>query len=177
MPAYYTYFISSLPMLHFGAKPPFSFEKFLGDCAEFILDGDSALLKKLPVTVDEYDKRLNNATIEKWLEFDTTLRNELVKIRAQMKKIEPEKFLRPGAIFNPAISHTVMTAHRNPAILEAEEILDETRWGALDELSFGHYFDIDFLIIYAYKLKILERWEKIKLADKERLLQEVLKKD
>lgn len=175
MPAYYIYFISSLPMLHFGAKPPFSFEKFLGDCAEFILDGDSALLKKLPVTVDEYDKRLNNATIEKWLEFDTTLRNELVKIRAQMKKIEPEKFLRRGAIFNPAISHTVMAAHRNPAILEAEEILDEARWEALDELSFGHYFDIDFLIIYAYKLKILERWEKINLADKERLLQEVLR--
>jgi hypothetical protein len=162
-------------MLHFGAKPPFSFEKFLGDCQEFILRKDFTLLKNLPRTIDEYDKRLNNATIEKWLEFDTALRNELVKIRAQMKKIEPEKFLRPGAIFSPGIWHTVMAAQRNPAILEAEEILDQARWEALDDLSFGHYFDIDFLIIYAYKLKILERWERIKLADKERLLQEVLR--
>lgn len=164
-------------MLHFGMKPPFSFEKFLVDCQGFILDEDFALLKNLPITIDEYNKRLKNTTIEKWLEFDTALRNELVKIRAQMRKIEPEKFLRRGAIFNPAISHTVMAAYRNPAILEAEEILDEARWEALDELSFAHYFDIDFLIIYAYKLKILERWEKIRLADKERLLQEVLKKD
>lgn len=164
-------------MLHFGMKPPFSFEKFLVDCQGFILDEDFALLKNLPITIDEYNKRLKNTTIEKWLEFDTALRNELVKIRAQMRKIEPEKFLRPEVIFNPAISHIVMAAYRNPAILEAEEILDEARWEALDELSFAHYFDIDFLIIYAYKLKILERWEKIRLADKERLLQEVLKRD
>lgn len=164
-------------MLHFGAKPPFSFEKFLGDCQEFISEQDFALLKNLPLTIDEYDKRLKNVAIEKWLAFDTALRNELVKIRAEMKKIEPEKFLRPGAIFNLAISHTAMAAHRNPAILEAEEIMDQARWEVLDELSFGHYFDIDFLIIYAYKLKILERWEKIDLADKERLLEEVLKRD
>lgn len=50
-----------------------------------------------------------------------------------------------------------------------EKILDEARWQVLDDLGFGHYFDMDSLILYAYKLKILERWEKIYTQDKERL--------
>jgi hypothetical protein len=174
MPTYYIYFISSLPMLHFGMKPPFSFERFLGSCKGFIPEEDHALLENLPMNIEEYGKGLYNATIEKWLQFDTALRNELVRIRAHSKKIEPERFLRKGTVINPAIAYTAMVAHRNPSIQEAEEILDKARWQALDELSFGHYFDIDFLIIYAYKLKILERWEKINRMDKERLLQEVL---
>ena len=50
-------------------------------------------------------------------------------------------------------------------------MLDQARWAKLDELSFGHYFDLEALIIYAYKLRLLERWEKIRTADKERLLE------
>ena len=44
----------------------------------------------------------------------------------------------------------------------------------MDELATGHYFDLDFLISYALKLLILERWERINSADKPRLLEEVL---
>ena len=35
-------------------------------------------------------------------------------------------------------------------------------------------FDLDFLIVYALKLLILERWEKVNSADKAALLKEVL---
>ena len=40
----------------------------------------------------------------------------------------------------------------------------------------GHYFDIDFLITYALKLLILERWENMRALDKERALEDLLKK-
>ena len=67
-----------------------------------------------------------------------------------------------------------MSAERNPAAQEAELILDRARWDFLEELSFGHYFDLDVLVIYACKLKILWRWEEVRRADKKALLEEVL---
>jgi hypothetical protein len=54
-------------------------------------------------------------------------------------------------------------------------MLDEARWRMLEELCVGHYFDLDFLIIYALKLLILERWQRIRTADGGRLLEEVLR--
>ena len=170
MPKFYTYLISSLPVLNFGMKPPFSFERFLQNCRPFISEEDFLLLGNLPITIDEYGKSVSHPTIEKWLAFDTTLRNELVKIRAQSKKIDPAKYLRGENPIDVAISHIAVSSHRSASILEGEKILDEARWQALDDFGFGHYFDMDSLILYAYKLKILERWEKIYTQDKERLI-------
>jgi hypothetical protein len=169
MPKFYTYLISSLPVLTFGMKPPFSFERFLGTCRPFISEEDFLLLSNLPVTIDDYGKSLSHPTIKKWLDFDTTLRNELVKIRAHRKKIDAATYLRGKNPVDVAISHTALSSSKSTSILEAEKILDEARWQVLDDLSFGHYFDMDSLIIYAYKLKILERWDKIYTQDKERL--------
>ena len=169
MPKFYTYLISSLPVLNFGMKPPLSFERFLKVCQGFISEEDFLLLNNLPLTIDEYCKRVSHPTIERWLAFDTALRNELVKIRAHNKKIDEAKYLRGETYSDMAISHTAMSSHRSASILEGEKILDEARWQALDDLGFGHYFDMDSLILYAYKLKILERWENIYTQDKERL--------
>lgn len=157
-------------MLHFGMKPPFSFERFLKDCQGFITDEDFLLLMNLPLTIDDYGKNVRHPTIERWFAFDTALRNELVQIRAHSKKTEAAKYLRGENPIDMAISHVAMSSHRSTSILDAEKLLDEARWQALDELGFGHYFDTAFLILYAYKLKILERWEKINTQDKEELL-------
>jgi hypothetical protein len=169
MPTFHTYIIASLPMLNFGMKPPLSFERFLKVCQGFISEEDFLLLSNLPLTIDEYGKSVSHPTIERWLAFDTALRNELVKIRAHSKKIDEAKYLRGETYSDMAISHAAMSSHRSASILEAEKILDEAHWQALDDLGFGHYFDTDFLILYAYKLKILERWENIYTQDKERL--------
>lgn len=159
--AYYTYLISSLPMLHFGMKPPFSFEKFIQRCQGLIPEAEIKALK-------------SGVGLEQWQAFDKELRNELVRVRAARKHKAPEKYLRKDGYVSPYIVHIAMSAIRNTSILEAEKILDEERWQALDGLSFGHYFDLDFLLIYAQKLLILERWARIRLADKPDLLKQAL---
>jgi len=169
MPKFYTYLISSLPVLNFGMKPPFSFERFLENCRNLISEEDFLLLSNLPVTTDEYGKSVSHPTIERWLAFDTTLRNELVKIRAHSRKTDEAKYLRDENLIDMAITNAAISGHRSASILEGEKILDEARWQALDDFGFGHYFDMDSLILYAYKLKILERWEKIYTQDKEKL--------
>ena len=164
MSGYYTYLISSLPMLHFGAKPPFSMGKFFSMCEELISGKDLEILK------NSLDSDLEG----KWGEFETALRNELVKIRAARKHLDASRFLRRDGYADQWISHMAVAAHRNPSITEAERMLDQDRWSFLDELSIGHYFDLELLIIYARKLSILERWERIGAAPAGKLLEETL---
>lgn len=173
MPAYYTYFISSLPMLHFGMKPPFSSERFLKMCEGLISEQDIYILKNLPMRDGDFNPSAgHNPIIQGWLAFDAALRNELVKIRSQYKHVDPLKYLRQGPRADFLLGHIGLSAHRNPSLLEGEKSLDQARWEALDELQAGHYFDADFLLVYGYKLKLLERWDRINTADKTKLLEE-----
>ena len=160
-------------MLHFGARPPFALERFLQLCQGQIPEKDLGILKTI-FPDREYAWEGSQSTLQKWYAFETRLRNELVKIRASRKHSEPSRYLRREGYAEPSVVHIAMSAYRNPSILEAERMLDEERWRVLEELAIGHYFDIDFLIVYACKLMILERWEKIRSADKARLLQETI---
>ena len=162
MSGYYIYLISSLPMLQFGAKPPFSMEKFFSVCAELISPEDLEALKD----------SLKDFGEGRYRDFETALRNELVKIRAQRKHLDASRFLRRDGYADQWISHIAAGVCRNPSVIEREKMLDLDRWRFLDELSIGHYFDIELLMIYARKLSILERWEEIRTADANKLLEE-----
>ena len=164
MSGYYIYLISSLPMLHFGAKPPFSMEKFFSMCAELISPED---MEKLKNSLKDFGEG-------RYHDFETALRNELVKIRAQRKHLDASNFLRRDGYTDQWISHVAAGAYRNPSVIDREKMLDLDRWRFLDELSMGHYFDIELLMIYARKLSILERWERVRVADASKLLEEVL---
>lgn len=158
-------------MLHFAGKPPFSFEKFLSKCQDFIPQRDLRALENLHA---EDLSQQKSKTIQKLLGFEISLKNELVKLRAARKKVAPEKYLKPNGYAGISIYRIAVAAQRNPSPLEAERILDQARWNFLDELAIGHYFDLDFLIIYALKLLILGRWEKINKADKAALLENLI---
>jgi hypothetical protein len=156
-------------------KPPFSYEDFIAKCNGFITSRDIAIIKELArLEIGSIDG-VSNETIKKWIMFDTGLRNELVKARAMRLHKDAAKYLHPGGYSEIAITHIALSAYREPALLEAEKILDLARWNFLEGLSAGHYFDSNILFIYALKLLILERWERIKQADKNALLAEVIK--
>jgi hypothetical protein len=174
MADFYPYVIASLPMLHFGMKPPFSFERFLEVCSPLIPEKDSRLLRTLPQPEHYSEKGTRHRSIRKWIEFDGALRNELVRIRATKKHIDPATYLRPDGYTGSSLAPAVMAANIAASVLDAEKALDETRWKALEELATGHYFDLDVLITYAYKLLILQRWENIRSADGTILLEQVL---
>jgi hypothetical protein len=175
MPDFYTYLIASLPMLHFGMQPPFSFERFLEVCRQFIPEKDFQLLGTLPKPEQYSVKGKRYRIIQKWIEFESALRNELVIIRASRKHVDPEMYLRTHGYSGSSLAPVVIAAKTNASILDAEKTLDEIRWKALEELATGHYFDLDLLITYAYKLLILQRWENIRSADRTILLEQALR--
>ena len=159
-------------MLHFGMRAPLSFEQFLELCRGIISDRDIEVLESLP-HIDGYIYDDKNPTLKKWHAFDTALRNALVRIRAGRKHVDPARYLRHDGYEDPMIFNIAMNAYKNPSILESEMILDRERWHKLDELSVGHYFGIDILIIYALKLLILERWNRIETDEGSKVLEDV----
>jgi len=171
---YYPYLIPSLPMLHFGMKPPFSFERFLEICRQFIPKPDYQLLCTLPRPQQYSEESKRYKTVRKWIEFDTAMKNELVKVRAQRKHIEPSPYLRPGISSDLSLAAAAMAAMSNPSLLDAETVLEEIRWKSLEEIATGHHFDLDLLITYAYKLLILIRLENIHNAHPATMLEHIL---
>ncbi len=162
---YYTYLASSLPMLRFGSKALLSFEKFLGLCEGLIPENEIEDLKK-SADPEACAGGTTNPTLRKWRSFDRALRNELVKIRATRLRIDPIKYTREDGFDGlTGITHIALNAHRRPSLLESERFLDAERWHYLDEIETGHYFDFDFLAVYAQKLLIAEKWDKIGQAD------------
>lgn len=175
MANFYVYLISSLPSLRFEDKPPFSFAQFLEICQDKIPAPDMQVLGASCVD-GNYPLGLSQATLDEWRKFDTDLRNELARIRAERKKLDPLKYQRQPEFIAPYFTHAALSAIRNPLLLDAERMLDQERWRKLDELSVGHYFDLDALVVYAHKLLISERWERINRADKSRILSAVLER-
>jgi hypothetical protein len=174
MADFYPYLIASLPLLHFGMKPPFSFERFLEVCCPLIPKKDFQLLRSLPQPEQYSEKGKRYQIIQKWIEFDSALRNELVRIRAIKKHIEPVTYLRPDGYSGSSPAPAIMAANIHTSVLDVEKTLDETRWKVLEELVTGHYFDLAVLITYGYKLLILQRWENIRSADGTILLEQTL---
>lgn len=176
MPNLYPYLVSSLPVLQFGAKPPFAYEGFVAACLRLIPKQDAEIISSVAqIKPGEYVGA--HAVLEKWREFDIALRNELVKVRSAHKRVDPSQYLRPTGYMDSSLAHTAAHIHRSSAsILDAEKSVDLERWRFLEQLGFGHYFDLGFLIIYALKLLILERWDKVHGVDKAKTLEETLAK-
>lgn len=170
----YYYLIASLPALYFGMKPPFGFEELLRKCEGVIPDKDIGAIKKATLIIDRDEPAEKNTVLNEWKRFDSDLRNELVKIRAQRKHIDPAKYLRNERYVSVDIFLLLSSITRNPSIVESERLLDQIKWNFLDELALGHYFDLCALAVYALKLLLLEKWENINTADKAGLLEQAL---
>ncbi len=164
MPSFYVYLLSSLPMLSFGAKPSFSYERFMELCRAQVPEADAAILEA--VGRGEWSSALTQPMVRRWADFEAALRNELVRGRAARLHAEASVHLRGETSVDLSVAHVVQAALRHPSPLEGERMLDELRWNFLEESAAGHFFDPDRLIVYALELGILLRWERISGADK-----------
>jgi len=149
----YYYVIATLPLLQYEDKPPLTLDDLYYSCRGNIQSEDLELLKTASL---EPTTTCNDETLEKWYTWETSLRNELVKLRSQKLGVESEKYKRSGDVV-PGISDTAREAVNQDSPLAGEELLNKARWTFLDELEVGHYFDTAKLLVYALKLQLLHR--------------------
>lgn len=164
-------------MLSFGAKMPFSYDEFLRICEDQVKNCEIALLRRISLEPLYPYEHITVPILRRWHAFDTALRNELVRVRASRLQREGAAFLKEDGYADSSIVRVVLQAQRSPSILTAERLLDEERWARLSDYSLGHYFDIEFLVLFALKLRILERWGRIDAADPQDQLEEAIAKE
>jgi hypothetical protein len=156
-------------MLEFGAKPPISYSDFLSCCREQLTKNDIKIIQRVSLGPFE-DIEDSFPTLKAWKKFDFTLRNEIARHRAVKFTKDPLQHVRGEYYPDPFISGFAHWAVTQDSPIEAESYLDRARWDRIEELEKGHYFDIEYLIAYALKLLILERWDRInKEGTKEQL--------
>lgn len=151
------YFLSSLPMLRWGEKPPMSYDRFMAQCRSLLgdeLSDEIAALQLVPCEIRDGMSPVAKA----WNGFETFLRNTVGGIRKnRMRK-----------------SNTVMTRHEtdyissldakrleeilsNASPLERENALDNFRWKFLDGIALQHAYSRGAVEIYAIRLLLLEK--------------------
>jgi len=155
--AYY-YFAATLPMLDFDGPPPLGMEAFLQSAERMLSAGD---YRQVLSAVTSTSLFAPIAFLRAWQEFELHLRNEQVASRAADLHKDPQDFIRGDKGYEPRVHQAVAAAAKAEHPLAGERIFDRLRWQQLDEMLLGHYFDLEFLIAYAVKLQILERYHKI----------------
>jgi hypothetical protein len=130
-------------------------EEFYSLCQRWLKPQDYLLVLNAHLE-DVREKLPSCPVLRKWQNWETSLRNELVSIRAQRLGRDPYRYLVPFS-FAFGITKLVqeVMAIANP--LDAEETLNRARWGFLEELEMGHFFDEERLVLYSLKLQLLER--------------------
>lgn len=157
--AYY-YFVASLPLISFDGKMPVTVEAFRQECQRLLSAGDYALIEMawsaqtlalLPTGTS------GNQVLDFWIRFEQAVRNELTWQRADRLNKDPLKYVRGPRVLEYSYAEEVQRLFKMDDLWEAERTLNKMKWRFLDDLSAGHYFDFEFLLIYSLKLQILQR--------------------
>lgn len=141
----YYYIASQLPYLKFSEENYFSQEQLQYEAEKWLTSKDLLQLKVARISNTKI-KTSDIIIVRQFKEYETAVRNELVAWRTAKKDgYEHKTVLVPSSLLKEG----------NP--LEVEKKLLRLKWDFLEEIGIEHYFDLEFLILYNYKLQILER--------------------
>ena len=180
----YEYIIASLPYLTMDFKYPgqAGFNSVISDIKRDLDDKDSALVDFLMngfsdkgLDADFYAAALRhrNRFLREYFRFDLNLRNAKVRyLNAQLGR-EPDQdvmtgedpeagdvdidgFRFTGGEFEEALK--VDNILSGTDLVAREKGLDDILWDKIDSLATFHYFDIEAVLAYIAKLRIVTRW-------------------
>jgi hypothetical protein len=163
--AYY-YLVAQLPSLVYGQEPPMSSARFRDLARAQLSAEDAAPLAGLGLDPQpagrspsyiEAGGPSGSDFIDKWREWERTLRLNLARLRAARLKREGGATVDPPPVPADAANaaQQALAAADNP--LEAEILLDRSRWSAIERLQGISAFSRNAVYAYLLKLLILER--------------------
>ena len=183
----YEYIIASLPYLtlDFQYSGQAGFNSVISDIKRDLDDHDQELVEFLlkgfsekELDADFYAQalRYRNRFLREYFRFDLNLRNAKVRyLNAQLGR-EPDQdvmtgedpeapdvdidgFRFNGGEFEEAAKVDAVLS--DPDLLAREKGLDDILWDKIDSLATFHYFDIEAVLAYIAKLRIVTRWLKL----------------
>jgi len=162
-------------MLNFYGKPPLPYPEYVEQCTLWLSSRDLLQIRLARIDVEEIPpEKVYNDLLNRWISFENTLRNELVKIRSKALQIPEAKYLRSESAFDPSARPRVNQVFNIRSPHQAEIALLKIRWDFLTHYEAGHYFDLTALIIYGLKLQLLERMQNFDEAKGRQILDQIV---
>lgn len=156
----YYYTAAALPAIRLGEKVPISEEKFL-QLAEDTLGPEEyrVIMRSRWGSVEP----TGSPFADRILSWDKELRLELAKARLAGLKFSSPQAL-PESDGHDVLLEKVKTALFQESPLAAENYLNNIRWSFVEEISVSHFFDLEALIAYYFKLQLALRQDKFQKA-------------
>ena len=168
----YEYIVASLPVLRpeDSRSDNVNAEALIAEIREQLSGRDQAVLDQLlsgydtgQLTEDFYRQilRHKNRFLREWFRFDLDLRNSTVGYLNHQLHRAPDHdkiLLEEREVEEFPELEAAERILRGADILQRERGLDELRWHKVDEITLLDYFDLETLLGYVAKLKIIDRW-------------------
>lgn len=154
--SYYYYVAATLPTVRLGDKVPITEDRFLQFLADTLHAKDYQIILKSRLGCAEQTGFLFSDRILAW---EMELRLRLAKARLTKLKFEPIYAL-PVTDDREFLQEKARTAIAMSSPLEAECFLNNLRWSFVEEMGTLHFFDLESLVAYFFKLQIAIRQEK-----------------
>ncbi len=153
----YYYLVSSLPGLTMDSTPGITLATFQSLCEDHL---DACDRQALAEVLNPGDAELpaTHPFADRWVGYETQLRNAVTRIRAGRRQEDAGPFLRDHSGFDVGIEEGVDEAFNLPSPLAREQALDRIRWRILDEITGVDPFAVDAVLAYGAKLQLAERW-------------------
>ena len=168
----YEYIVASLPVLRpeDSRSDNVNAEALIAEIREQLSGRDQTVLDQLlagyddeQLTEDFYRQILRNKNrfLREWFRFDLDLRNATVGYLNHQLHRAPDHdkiLLEEREVEEFPELEAAERILRGEDILQRERGLDELRWHKIDEITLLDYFDLETLLGYVAKLKIIDRW-------------------
>jgi hypothetical protein len=168
----YEYIVASLPVLRpeDSRSDNVNAEALIAEIREQLSGRDQTVLDQLlagyddeQLTEDFYRQilRHKNRFLREWFRFDLDLRNATVGYLNHQLHRAPDHdkiLLEEREVEEFPELEAAGRILRGEDILQRERGLDELRWHKIDEITLLDYFDLETLLGYVAKLKIIDRW-------------------
>jgi hypothetical protein len=135
--------------------------------------------------------KTNNQFLKEWSELNMNIRNILTALSARREGIEYDylivgdndvaKLLRTS--HNPGHGLMEFIDYYEPVreideitdLIQKEQRIDTFLWEWIEEHTFFHYFDIEKIMGYLFKLQIIERWKQLDAEKGEIIFKNIVK--
>ena len=141
----YYYLIAQLPRLVFNRQNSMNEKSFLAEAGKWLSKRDLGIVSSIKLDGRAPFKK-GPGVWQAYQEFEVKFREEIANWREARHNNQDYK---------PGFFPVSLVKEGNP--LEIEQKLLQFRWNFLDAMEKDHHFDIDNLILYMLKLKILSR--------------------
>ena len=150
---------------------------------------DTVLNKRLAEGYVDTALSSGNRFLEKWVRFDTDLKNIFIFLNSKTLELEADNYLigsdrfaaelselfKSGKDFiipsDPEYAPAIFKIATENEFLERERKTDLERWNFIDNLTFFEYFTIDFILGYLIRYSIVLRWLKLEPETGKKMLQ------